>query len=250
MNELKSSLDAVHMAVERNHDQIKAGHAQVAALLNDAKVPWLFIVVPCPGKDKKWLKSPQKWMKLQHQVHLLCNGNAKLNKASHFTFDTAAELKTKKGFSLLEPTKSLKKWGPVLKFTMGALLMAAKGFGNFFAPGLSEMFPQLELLFENDDFTTWTNDTMKAAIESVASGIVDSVGSAGDVDFTVPPPASAEYKACQTEFAAWIEAQDAKRTKGTSPFFGLKRYANTEAGVGDGKGTPLWLCEHCYPDGR
>jgi hypothetical protein len=247
MVELKSSLVEIYSAVERNHVKIKAGHAQVAALLNDAKVPWLFMVVPCHKTNKKWFKHPRKWMKSQHRVHLLCNGNKQRNTPSHFTFDTAAELKTKKGYKLLQPTEQLKKWGPVLKFTMGALSMAAKGAANFFAPGLSNMFPQLELLFENDDFTTWTNEAMQDAIGSIADGIVDSVSGAGVVDFTVP--SASEYKACQTEFADWIKGQDehARSKHGGDTFFGLEYYPNTEAGVGEGDGTPLWLCKGCHP---
>jgi hypothetical protein len=245
---LKRDLQSVHDAVQQNHDLIMAGHTQLAALLNDAKVPWLFMVVPCTKSDKKWFKHPKKWLKMQHRVHLLCNGNITLNKCAHLTFDTADELATtKKGYALLQPTEKLKKWGPVLKFTMGALSMAAKGAANFFAPGLSNMLPQLGMLFENDDFSTWGNEAIQDAIGSIADSIVGSVTteSAG-VDFEMP--AAAEYTACQKEFATWIAAQDEKSCgEGASPFFGLEYYANTEAGVGDGKGTPLWLCEHCRP---
>jgi hypothetical protein len=199
--------------------------------------------------DKKWFKDPKTWLKQQHRVHLLCNGNQEMGSHSHFLFDTKEELESSKaGYLLLQPTETLKRWGPVLKFTMGALSLAAKGAANFFAPGLNSMLPQLELLFESDNFSAWTNEQAQDAIGSIANGITDSVSSSGlnKAEWSVQP---AEYAPCQEAFAQWVEEQDGSMlaARGLDRFFGLKYHENTNPGVGAGDGTPLWLCKKCHP---
>lgn len=241
LDELKDAVKDVHKAVKKNKKLIEAGHVQLASSF-DPRVPWLFVVLPDTVADKKWFKHPKKWLKMQHRVHLLCNGNFKTGKQPHFLFTSQDELAgDKSGYVLLEPTKTLKRWGPVLKFTMGALSMAAKGAANFFGPGLSSMLPALETLFENDDFAGWITEQLQDTVGSIADGITDSVSSDGAK--TWAEPQESEYEPCKEHFAAWIEAQDDKILG--SKFFGLKYYQNTVKGVGDGKGTPLWLCEDC-----
>lgn len=241
LDDLKDSVEDVHKAIKNNRQMIEAGHVQLASSF-DPRVPWLFVVLPDTVADKKWFKHPKKWLKMQHRVHLLCNGNFKTGKQPHFLFTSQDELAgDKSGYVLLEPTKTLKRWGPVLKFTMGALSMAAKGAANFFGPGLSSMLPALETLFENDDFAGWITEQLQDTVGSIADGITDSVSSDGAKTWAAPQ--ASEYEPCKEHFAAWIEAQDDKILG--SKFFGLKYYQNTVKGVGDGKGTPLWLCEDC-----
>jgi hypothetical protein len=200
--------------------------------------------------DKKWFKHPKTWLKQQHRVHLLCNGNLDIAVPSHFLFDAKEELEgSKAGYLLMQPTETLKRWGPVLKFTMGALSLAAKGAANFFAAGLGDMLPQLQMLFESDNFSSWSNEQVQDVIESIADGITDSVSTsvADKAEWNIPH--SVAYEPCREAFAKWIEEQDSEMLadNGGDRFFGLKHYENTEAGVGDGKGTPLWLCKMCHP---
>lgn len=245
LDELKDEVKDVHKAVKKNQKLIEAGHVQLASSF-DPRVPWLFVVLPDTVADKKWFKHPKKWLKKHHRVHLLCNGNLKTGKQPHFLFTSPDELAGKKaGYLLLEPSSTLKTWGPVLKFTMGALSLAAKGASNFFAPGLSNMFPALEILFENDDFSGWVSEQMQDTVSSIADSITESVSTDGGKAWEAPQ--AAEYEPCKEAFAAWIEAEDAKVSASSCKFFGLKCYANTVPGIGDGKGTPLWLCPDCHP---
>jgi hypothetical protein len=131
---------------------------------------------------------------------------------------------------------------------MGALSLAAKGAANFFAAGLGDMLPQLQILFESDNFSSWSNEQVQDVIESIADGVTDSVSTsvADKAEWSVEP---AEYAPCREAFAKWIEEQDSEilADNGGERFFGLQHYENTAQGVGDGKGTPLWLCKKCHP---
>ena len=88
-------------------------------------------------------------------------------------------------------------------------------------------------------------------VPTVADSITESVstdGVGGAAEWSAPQ--AAEYAPCKGAFAAWIEAEDAKvsaKGSGSGKFFGLKCYPNTAPGIGDGKGTPLWLCPDCHP---
>jgi len=52
----------------------------------------------------------------------------------------------------------------------------------------------------------------------------------------------AEYKPMPDDFAEFIKQQDAEKGHG---YFGLGYYHNSKEGVGDGSGTPMWLCAFC-----
>jgi hypothetical protein len=64
-------------------------------------------------------------------------------------------------------------------------------------------------------------------------------------------PDDAPFRTIQDGLADYILERDTEKHKGElgTPFFGLRFCQNTEAGAGDGMGTPLWLCPECYPSG-
>ena len=164
----------------------------------------------------------------------------------HFLFTTPDELKgEKRGCALLEPRKTLKKFGPLIKFMIGAFCLAAKGAAIAFLPGLAGLVPGLKALFAEDadgdgcladDMVCEQFDSVCAAMTGLVDG--DDVDSGG----WKCPPANA-YKPAQQDFAQFILKQDKDKGFG---FFGLKHYPNAKPGAGDGKGTPLWLCAGCY----
>ena len=57
------------------------------------------------------------------------------------------------------------------------------------------------------------------------------------------PPRSIRYAPIQSDFTAWMRAED---TKHRHNLFGLRQHPNTVPGAGNGDGTPLWLCPECH----
>lgn len=144
---------------------------RMIAELDAPKVPWLFAVFPDPAKRKKFPK-PAAWFKEALRIHLLCNGNKLRKRPTHFLFRNENELmKTKngkggryRGYRLLEPTETLKKWSPVIKFTLGALSVAARAAIMVYLPAAVNMVPGMEVIAGNEHVMEHLTDSVGGVV--------------------------------------------------------------------------------------
>ena len=279
---LHSSVAGVHRSIKDNREYITAAINQVISS-KLPKVPFLFVLVP-DGRGRRLFTTPKKWGKKEYRLHLLCQGRrahaGRPKVDPHFLFDAWDEIKPKvgqkRGYSLLEPKAFMKRFGPYIKFILGALILAAQGAAFAFLPATAGLVPGLKVLFEPGDGPKGESSTeqMVNQFGSVCAAMVDRVDQerlgdpssssseedgqtatlsaqqqyssrdggldiARDKGWRCP---EAEYRPMPDEFGEFIKQQD---TEKGHHYFGLKYYHNSKEGVGDGSGTPMWLCAEC-----
>lgn len=282
VDNIRDKMAAVADAVEANRALINERVGMLANRITTSggsaqEVPWLFSIFP-DDRNKRAIKRPKAWLKKELRIHLMCNGRRDLGVHPHFLFTAKDELHGKpphglyRGYRLLEATKTLRKWAPVLKVLLGALSMAAKFAASAAVPGLGNAIPGLKMLFEDDDAwddatedaTDDVHDKFSAVCNALISDIDDvgpevhdglkssssSAGSSSRPGSSWGMPEEAEFKRMQDSLAEFILKRDQKHRKELKkPFFGLRMCHNTKRGAGSGDGTPIWLCPHCYPPG-
>ena len=278
------ALAGLHGSVAGVLSSIEANRGDITAAINQLmssklpRVPFLFVIVP-DGRGRRFFTDPKKWGKKEHRLHLLCQGRrahaGRPKVDPHFLFDSWDEIKPKgpkRGYSLLEPKAFMRRFGPYIKFILGALVLAAQGAASAFLPATAGLVPGLKVLFESGGGPQDESiaEQMVDQFGSVCAAIIDRVdqerlgdpspSADGERQAGIREPCGsrdgsldvaqdrgwrcpeAEYKPMPADFAEFIKQQD---TDKGHCFFGLEYYHNTKEGAGDGSGTPMWLCAKC-----
>ena len=153
------------------------------------KVPFLFVIVP-DGRGKRIFTAPKKWGNKEYRMHLLCNGRDAHNDMPkvdpHFLFDSWDQIKPKtgpfRGYSLLEPKAFIKRFGPYIKFVLGAMMTVVAGAATFaFLPSAVGLVPGLRILFDSGGGSTgeFAEEQLMDQLADVCAKMVERVDQEG-----------------------------------------------------------------------
>ena len=227
LDKIYDSIQSVATAVEANRELIIERASMLANRITTStgkEVPWLFAIFP-DDRKKGFVKRPKSWMKKELRIHLLCNGRADLGVHPHFLFKDVDELHGKRpnglyrGYRLLEPSKALKKWAPVLKVLFGVLSLAAKVAASVIVPGLGNAIPGLQLLFghDDDDWDDMMDDSVEkvqAQFGAVCDTLIETMEHSGPAVDKWEIPEEAAFKKMQGDLADFIIKRDQKHRYG------------------------------------